>query len=52
MPELVAGPLPVETKALVRAIVASTQIHVDSITGATPKTQDTETYRTGEASVP
>jgi hypothetical protein len=42
MPELVAGPVPVDTKALVRAIVGSTQIHVDSVTGATPKTKGTE----------
>jgi hypothetical protein len=37
MPELVTGPVPVDRKALVRATVGSTQIHVDSITGATLK---------------
>ncbi|MCL5278499.1 MAG: hypothetical protein M1376_01160 [Planctomycetes bacterium] len=39
MPELVTGPVPVDPKALVRAITGSAQIHVDSITGATPKTK-------------
>jgi hypothetical protein len=51
MPELVAGPVPADTKTLVRAIVGSTQIHVDSVTGATAKTSGTEMHRTGQASV-
>jgi hypothetical protein len=50
-PELIAGPVPLDTKMLVRAIVDSTQIHVDSVTGATPKTNATETYKAGQASV-
>lgn len=51
MPELVAGPVPVDTKTLLRSIAGSTQIHVDSVTGATPKTRGTEMYRTGQASL-
>ncbi len=51
MPELVAGPVPANTKALVQAIVGATQIHVDSVTGATPKTDGTEMQRTGQAGV-
>ncbi len=42
MPELVTGPVPVDPKTLVRAAVGSTQIHVDSITGATPKVNGAE----------
>ncbi len=42
MPELVAGPMAVDAKALVRAIVDSAPIHVDSVTGATTKTQSAE----------
>jgi hypothetical protein len=42
MPELVTGPVPVDPKALVRAITGSTQIHVDSVTGATPKAKAPE----------
>jgi hypothetical protein len=44
-PELVAGPVPVDTKTLVRAMVGSTQIDVDSATGASPKTKGTETTK-------
>ncbi len=36
MPELVAGPVPVNSKALVRAVNGPAQIPVDSVTGATP----------------
>jgi len=50
-PELVTGPVPVDTKKLVQAIVSPTQIRIDSVTGATPKTNSTETYKTGQASV-
>ncbi len=42
MPELVTGPVPVDPKALVRAITGSAQIHVDSLTGATPKAKSGE----------
>jgi hypothetical protein len=42
MPELVTGPVPAAPKALVRAAVGSTQIRVDSITGATPKPKPAE----------
>jgi len=48
MPELVTGPVPVDPKALVRAIVGSAQIPVDSVTGATPKAKRTEDSRTVE----
>lgn len=51
MPELVAGSVPVDTKPLVRAILGSAQIHVDSVTGATPTPRSTEIQRTGQASV-
>jgi hypothetical protein len=34
---LATGPIPADPQALVRAATGSTQIHVDSITGATPK---------------
>jgi hypothetical protein len=51
MPELVTGPVPVDAEMLVRAIVGPTQIAVDSVTGATAKTNGTETYRAGQASV-
>ncbi len=51
MPELVAGPVPVDTKTLVQTFVGSTQIHIDSVTGATSKTDNTEMYETGRASV-
>jgi len=50
-PELVTGPVPVETKTLLQAIVGSSQIKIDSITGATAKTSSTETYKSGQASV-
>jgi hypothetical protein len=50
-PELVAGPVPVDNKTLLQAIVGPTQIHVDSATGATPKTNAAETYKAGQASV-
>ncbi|MBP7052895.1 MAG: PD40 domain-containing protein [Phycisphaerae bacterium] len=50
-PELVAGPVPVDNKTLLQAIVGPTQIHVDSTTGATPKAKATETYKAGQASV-
>lgn len=52
MPELVSGSVPVDTKKLVRAIFSPTQIHVDSVTKATPTTGSTDTQRTGESSVP
>jgi hypothetical protein len=42
MPELVTGPVPAAPQALVRAATGSTQIHVDSITGATPKAKNAE----------
>ncbi len=42
MPELLTGLVPVDPQALVRAIAGATQIHVDSITGATPKAKGTE----------
>ncbi len=42
MPELVTGPVPVAPQALVRAITGSAQVHVDSLTGATPKTKSGE----------
>jgi len=51
MPELIAGPVPVDTKTLVRAIIGPTQTPVDAVTGATAKAKGTEKYRTGEATV-
>jgi hypothetical protein len=51
MPELIAGSVPVDTKTLVRAILGSTQIYVDSVTGATPTSGSTEIQRTGQARV-
>ncbi|MEN6575300.1 MAG: hypothetical protein ABFD90_03070 [Phycisphaerales bacterium] len=51
MPELVAGPVPVDTRKLLQAIVSSTQVRIDSVTGATSKTNSTEAYKTGQASV-
>jgi len=51
MPELVTGPIPVDRKRLVRAIVDPAQIQMNSVTGATAKTNDKETYKTGQASV-
>jgi hypothetical protein len=42
MPELVTGPVPVDPKALIRATLGSAQIHVDSLTGATPKAKSAE----------
>lgn len=51
VPELIAGPVTVGTKALVEAIVSPMQISVNSITGATPKTNSTEAYPKGQSSV-
>ena len=51
MPELVTGPVPVDTKALVRAIFDSAPTQVDSVTGATLKASDAEAYRTGQPSI-
>ncbi len=48
MPELLAGPVAVDPKALARTAVGSTQIHVDSITGATPKAKGTERNAGGQ----
>ncbi len=50
-PEFVTGPVPTDTQMLVQAITGPDQIHVDSVTGATPKTHSTEAYKTGESSV-
>jgi hypothetical protein len=50
-PELVAGPVPVDKKTLLQAIIGPTQVRMDSVTGATPKTNSTEMYKTGQASV-
>jgi hypothetical protein len=52
MPELVAGPVPVDPKMLVRAMADSTHIHVDGVTGVTPKTKGAETHGTAQAGVP
>ena len=48
MPELIAGSVPVDTKRLVRATLSSKQIHVDSVTGATPTPVSSEIQRTGQ----
>jgi len=48
MPELIAGSVPVDTKTLVRATLSSKQIHIDSITGATPTPTNKEMQRTGQ----
>ncbi len=51
LPELIAGPIIVNNKALTQAILASEQITVDSLTGATPKTDSTKAYTPGQTSV-
>jgi hypothetical protein len=51
MPELVTGPVLVDTPRLVRAVVGATQVSVNSMTGATPKANSTEPYKAGQASV-
>ncbi|MEN6575329.1 MAG: hypothetical protein ABFD90_03215 [Phycisphaerales bacterium] len=51
MPELVAGPVTVDSAALVQAIASPEQINVNSVTGATPKTNSREAYRQGQSSV-
>jgi hypothetical protein len=50
MPELIVGSVPVDTKTLVRTILGSKQIHVDSVTGATAP-GSTEIQKTGQARV-
>jgi hypothetical protein len=51
VPELIAGPVTVDSEALVQAIVSPTQTSVNSVTGATPKTNSTEAYQKGRSSV-
>jgi len=51
VPELVAGSVTVDSAALVRAIASPEQIHVNSVTGATPKTNSREAYKQGQSSV-
>ncbi|MGE5293322.1 MAG: TolB family protein, partial [Solirubrobacterales bacterium] len=51
MPELITGPMPVDTKKLVRAIEETSPMQVNSVTGATAKAKSTETYKTGQSSV-
>jgi len=51
VPELIAEPVTVDNKTLVQAIVSPTQIGVNSVTGATPKTNSTEAYQKGRSSV-
>jgi hypothetical protein len=51
VPELIAGPVTTDREALVEAIVGPTQIAVNSVTGATPKTTSTEAYKKGQSSV-
>jgi hypothetical protein len=51
VPELIDGSVTVNSRSLVEAIVGPTQISVNSITGATPKTGSTEAYPTGRPSV-
>ena len=51
VPELIAGPVTVDTKALLKAIVSPAQIAVNSVTGATPQTTSTEVYTHGRPSV-
>ncbi len=48
MPELITGSVMVDTKTMVRAMLGSTQIHVDSVTVATPTSGSTEIDRTGQ----
>lgn len=51
LPELIAGPVTVDSEALTRAILSPTQIAVNSLTGATPKTDSTKAYTPGQTSV-
>ncbi len=51
MPELIAGPVSVGGKSLVRAIEETAPMQVNSVTGATSKASRTETYKTGQSSV-
>jgi hypothetical protein len=51
VPELIAGPVAVDSEALLQTIVSPTQIGVNSVTGATPKTNSTEAYKKGRPSV-
>ncbi|MDI6450906.1 TolB family protein [Anaerobaca lacustris] len=52
VPELIAGPVTVDSAALLEAVVSPTSVSVvNSITGATPKTGDTQAYPVGRSSV-
>jgi hypothetical protein len=51
VPELIAGPVTVDSKTLARAVIGAAQIKVDSLTGATPKTDSTQAYKAGQTSV-
>ncbi len=52
VPELIAGPMAADGAALLEAVVGPTRISVvNSITGATSKTGDTEAYPVGRSSV-
>lgn len=51
VPELVTGPVVVDGEALVETITGSAQITVNSITGATPKTNSRQAYTRGQSSV-
>ena len=51
VPELVTRPVPVDTNALVEAISSPAPGGVHAVTGASPETNNTAAYRTGQASV-
>ncbi len=52
VPELIAGPVTVDSEALIGTVVSPTSVSVvNSITGATPKASDTEAYHAGRSSV-
>lgn len=51
LPELVAGPVSVDAKSLVRAIEETPPMQVNSVTGATSKANRTEAYKSGQSSV-
>ncbi len=51
VPELVTGPVAVDREGLVETITGSAQISVNSITGATPKTNSRAAYKRGQSSV-
>lgn len=52
VPELIGGPVKVDSAALLEAVVRPTSVSVlNSVTGATPKAGNTEAYQAGRSSV-